>query len=302
MSPRRVAVRSARCSTALLCLSVLGCSGETRVSLLDPIVSNRPDAAVPHGGAGGAPEGGASSTPEAGANGTPDVTPDAGSTGDSHLIHRYSFSGTDLQVIDSMGGPHGTLVNGAYFDGAGHAVLDGRDDFVDLPDGLISGLKAATLVSWLSWNGGPCWQRVFDFGSNDGDAGDVGNATSSVFATTLRCPEDGPDAGPGAVFELNEILGSVDGTTKFPVLVETSIAVAFDPANQEMRLYVAGKRIGAGKFTTLSAISDVNAWLGRSQWVQDIYLRGSLDEFRIYDVALDDAALAAIDAAGPDAP
>jgi hypothetical protein len=46
----------------------------------------------------------------------------------------------------------------------------------------------------------------------------------------------------------------------------------------------------------------VNDWLGRSQWVQDPALRGSLDEFRIYDVALDDDTLDAVDAAGPDAP
>ena len=275
-------------ATLVLCASACACSGETRVDLLAPSApvttqpDSTPDAANPNGGV----------------SGTADAAPDAAVESDPHLIHRYSFSGKDPQVVDSMGGPAGTLENGAMLDGNGHAVLDGKDDFVDLPDGLISGLSSATLCSWLSWNGGHAWQRVFDFGSNDGDAGDVGNATSSIFATVLRNPE----LGPSAAFEnADGILGSVDSSTQFPVLTKTSLAVVLDPQKKEMRLYVAGKRIGAGNFGKLSAINDVNDWLGRSQWVQDLYLGGSLDEFRIYDAALDDAAIAAIDAAGADA-
>ncbi len=272
---------------AALVLGACACSGETRVDLLAPIATSNPDATPDE------------TAPNGGASGTPDAAPDAASASDPHLIHRYSFSGSEQRVVDSMGGPDGTLENGAVLDGAGHAVLDGQDDFIDLPDGLISGLSSATLYSWLSWNGGHAWQRVFDFGSNDGDAGDVGNATSSIFATVVRNPE----VGPSAAFETSEgILGSVDGNTKFPVLQKTSIAVVLDPPQKELRLYVAGKRIGAGNFTKLSAINDVNDWLGRSQWVQDLYLRGSLDEFRIYDAALDDAAVAAIDTAGSDVP
>lgn len=290
MRPRRVALRSARLAASLLCLTALACSGETRVSLLDPIVERRPDSGVP----------------EAGAR---DAAPDGSVPNNPHLIHRYSFSGVGPEVIDSIGGQSGTLVNGAELDGAGHVVLDGDNDFVNLPSGLISGLGSATLFGWLSWNGGGCWQRVFDFGDNDHTAGAVGNATSSVSATPLRCPSDVPTAGPGTLFELtpaqapsSEVYGSAESSTKFPVLQNTSMAVVLDPATREMRLFVSGKLVGAGKFTTLSAISDVNDWLGRSQWVQDIALRGSIDEFRIYDDALDDASVAAIDVAGPDAP
>ncbi len=80
------------------------------------------------------------------------------------------------------------------------------------------------------------------------------------------------------------------------------MAVAIDPPHQEFRLYVGGKLVGRDKFGALSSISDENDWLGRSQWVQDIALSATLDEFRIYDVALDDESIAAIDAAGPDKP
>lgn len=255
---------------ALLLLGACACTGETRVSLLEPELGDAP---------GGEPDAGA---------------PIRG----LYLIHRYSFSGDGSSVVDSIGGLDGTLQNGAVLDGAGHAVLDGKDDYVDLPNRLLSGLNNATLIAWLSWNGGPCWQRVFDFGSNDAAEGEAGNAVSSVFATPLRCP----GSGPAAAFQSKQVmLGSVDSDSPFPVLQNTSLAVVLDAASQSMTLYVAGKSLGSGTFTALSELSDVNDWLGRSQWAQDAALRGSFDELRIYDRALDADAVAALDAAGPDA-
>lgn len=243
---------------------LLGCSGETRVTLLAPIVGDA-----------------ATSTPRSA----------------SHLIHRYSFDGEGTRVVDSVGAAHGSLENGAVLDGAGHATLDGVDDYVDLPNGLLSGLTDATLVAWLAWNGGPCWQRVFDFGSSDAGEGVVGNATSSLFVTPKGCP--GP--GPSTAFETTAVLGSVDSDTPFPVLQTAVIAVVSDTTRQELRLYAAGAPLGTGKAEPLALLSDDNDWLGRSQWVQDLYMSGMYDEFRIYDQALSNADLAALETAGPDA-
>lgn len=253
-----------KASAWLLALGLFGCSGETHVDLLEP---------------------------------EPSVEPDAGPSASEHLRHRFSFSGEGLLVHDSLGGPDGSLENGAVLDGAGHAVLDGKDDFVDLPNGLLSSLENATVVAWLSWNGGPCWQRVFDFGSSDAGEGIAGNATSSVFATPLRCP----GTGPATSFQgLDEGAGSVDSDVPFPVLQNTSLAVVMNGTNATLELYVAGQSLGTGRFGALSRLSDANAWLGRSQWVQDVALRGSFDELRVYDRALTLEELTAIDAAGPD--
>ncbi len=247
---------------ALPLLGSLACSGETRVNLLDPISTS-------------------------------------GSADQTRLIHRFSFNGEGTRAIDSLGGAEGTLENGAVLDGAGHAVLDGKNDYVDLPDDLLSGSSDATLIVWLSWNGGGCWQRAFDFGSNDGSAGDVGNATTSLFATPLRCP----GTGPATDFQTTERgLGSVDSDEPFPVLQNSSLAVVLDVTKREIRLYAAGKPLGTSPLVTPSHLSGVNDWLGRSQWVQDPFLRGSYDELRIYDAAFDDAMIEAIAAAGPDLP
>lgn len=274
---------------AALALLGVACSGNTRVDLLPPLTSE-------HGasGAGGAAigAGGTGATGEAASNAGALDSP-----GGMHLTHRFSFDGEGTRAVDSLGGTQGTLEGGAVLDGAGHAVLDGKQGYIALPDHLITGASDATLIAWLSWNGGGCWQRAFDFGSNDGSAGEVGNATSSLFVTPLRCP----GFGPATLFQSSERdFGSVDSDEPFPVLQKTSLALVLDVTNHEMRLYSGGKRLGSHELGSSSRLNGENDWLGRSQWVQDPYLRGSYDEFRIYDVALDDATLEAVDAAGPD--
>ena len=273
----------------LLLGSSWACTSETRVSLLEPVRTDAadplPEAATPDG-----------SQPESGTGHDAAIPPDAAAS--SHLIHRYSFNGEGTLVVDSVGNADGVLMGGASLDDAGHAALDGQDDYVDLPNGLVSSLTNATLIAWLSWNGGHCWQRVFDFGSTDAGEDMVGNATTSIFATPLRCT----GSGPSTLFETTAAnLGSVDSDAPFPVLQNLPIAVALDVTGGSLRLYAAGTLLGTGKLVApLSTLSDVNDWLGRSQWIQDDHLRGTYDEFRIYDSALTPAQLAAVEKAGPE--
>ena len=51
----------------------------------------------------------------------------------------------------------------------------------------------------------------------------------------------------------------------------------------------------------LSAIDDVNNWLGRSNYTIDNELEGDYDEFRIYGAALSADEIANSFKAGPDA-
>ncbi|HEV8247369.1 MAG TPA: LamG-like jellyroll fold domain-containing protein [Polyangiaceae bacterium] len=279
---------------ALFASALLVACGETHVTLLEPLVE--------HGG-GSAPVDAATGGSSGNRGDLGDNGGDGGGapgTSVAHLIHRYSFDGEGSRVVDSVGSADGNLMGGSVLDGAGHVTLDGSDDYVNLPNGLISGLSDVTLVAWLSWNGGRvCWQRVFDFGSSDAGEDHVGNATSSLFATPLRCP----GTGPAAAFETKEgIVSSVDSDTPFPVLNVSLFAVVVDSKAGQLRLYAAGEPLGTAKPVSLSQLSGENDWLGRSQWVQDPYLRATYDEFRIYDVALGNAELAALEAAGPDAP
>ena len=284
---------------ALLASALLAACGETHVTLLEPIAGH---------GAGSAPVD-ASLGGDGGRSGGSSGRGDAGSqftSNPGHLLHRYSFDGEGTSVLDTVGSAEGELMGGATLDRAGHVTLDGTDDYVNLPNGLLSGLTDTTLVAWLTWNGGhACWQRVFDFGSSDAGEDNVGNATSSLFATPLRCgaaPDGGAARGPTTVFETTEgILASVDSDTAFPLQTKAMLAVVVDSKARALRLYAAGERLSTERVVSLAQLTGDNDWLGRSQWVQDPYLRGTYDEFRIYDAALSDAELAALEAVGPDA-
>jgi hypothetical protein len=68
-----------------------------------------------------------------------------------------------------------------------------------------------------------------------------------------------------------------------------------------MALYQDGGLLVECELTKpLSAIADVNDWLGRSNYQADADFAGKFDELRIYDAPLSAAELAESFAAGPD--
>jgi len=83
-------------------------------------------------------------------------------------------------------------------------------------------------------------------------------------------------------------------TNALPLGRETQVAVSYDFVAGSASLYVNGQRVATGPAPIpLNAINDINVWLGRSQW-PDPYFNGLLDEFRIYNGVLSDAAVAAL--------
>ncbi len=70
-------------------------------------------------------------------------------------------------AADANGHYNGTLVGGTSFvnDPTRGSVLNlnGTNQYVSLPAGL-SGMK--TFMAWVKWNGGPAWQRIYDFGTD----------------------------------------------------------------------------------------------------------------------------------------
>jgi hypothetical protein len=236
-----------------------------------------------------APRDGASDATGAGndAAGATEAGADAGA--DPALMLRYDFAGTGSTVRDRVGTAHA---------GRGGLTLDGVDDFVDMPNGLISPLQSVTVVAWLDWYGGPCWQRVFDFGSSNAGEGNAGNATSALSLTPASCP----DNVVVGFMELDGALRSANGSA-FPVNTLAQAALVVDGASSTMQVYINGARVAeAPALLQLSQLRDVNNWLGRSQWVQDWFLRARFEELRIYRRALSASELAALYARGPDQP
>ena len=88
---------------------------------------------------------------------------------EAKLIHRYGFEGFETTAIDSVGQKHGSFEGGAKLTGSGSIRLDGVNDFVNLPSGLLSGHEDATLEAWVIWDGpaSESWARIFEFGKDD---------------------------------------------------------------------------------------------------------------------------------------
>jgi hypothetical protein len=281
------AARTETASVALaigLC-SLIGCGGETRVSLFE---SSDP---VAH-------DSGVDQVVDGGVDQVVDAPPVV-----RLPLHRYDFRGTGTSAVDSVGGAHGSVRGGAALDGRGRLALDGQDDYVDLPNGLISRLHSATFVVWFEWyDGRICWQRVFDFGNTVQGEDVVGDATSNVFMTPFECPTSLPLAWLG-----NRPLdgGSTEVWIKspipFPVNVERQVALVINGETRVMEFYIDAQSHGEVELRVgLEEIEDVNNWIGRSQWVQDRFFYGRFDEFRIYDVALSALEITQLYSLGPD--
>src|SRR5262249_15901260 len=82
--------------------------------------------------------------------------------------------------------------------------------------------------------------------------------------------------------------------------VMTHLAIVIDATQGMMFLYRNGAQDGSVTLQSpLSALNDVNNWLGRSQYPSDPGFLGAFDEFRIYRAALTQAQVQASFAAGP---
>lgn len=213
------------------------------------------------------------------------------------LAHRYSFTETGSVAVDSIAGANGTIVAGSA--SKGMVTFDGTTaTYVDLPNGIVSSLKDASFEVWMVWGGGSIWQRVFDFGTNDQGEGNQGSGTNYLFLT----PSDG---GTGNVlrasFSTNGVKGETTVRTSAALATNTAqhLVVVVDDTNNELRLYLNGSVSAISGFTqSLSSLSDVNNWIGRSN-SKDAPLKGSVDEVRIYKTALTTAQVATSYTLGP---
>lgn len=217
----------------------------------------------------------------------------------SALVLRYDFEGQGIVVADRAGEANAMIRGGAALDTHGGLSLDGVDDYVDMPNGVLSSRRSVTIIAWLRWSGGPCWQRIFDFGSTDTGEGQVGHATTSLFLTPASCPNQVLTS----MTERDADQQAVTASRALPTDRTIQVALVQDGDTAESSIFLEGVREAtAPNVHVMSDLHDVNNWLGRSQWIQDGYLAGRYEELRIYDGALTDAEIAMLADRGADHP
>jgi hypothetical protein len=298
-----------------------GTSGDNSPLAAAPML----DAGVALGGAGG--RGGVSGTGGVGDTNTlPE--PEAGDLADagttalsdvqlalrSALLHRYRFD-SDAPLLDSVSGANAASVGATFSAGAAVLAGTGTGQYIDLPNGLLSGLRNASFEVWVIWEvddptqSTSSWQRIFDLGRNpssvEGQQCEL-NADATALYLTPRA------SAPGSLQLKCETCGETRlEAPSLPVGVQVQIVAVVDDDANLFSLYRDGVLVQSlPSSSSLSLIAncagrlapcDWNNWLGRSQHVEDPPFQGKILDFRVYSAALGATLIQASFAAGPEA-
>ncbi|RYX86397.1 hypothetical protein EON83_01635 [bacterium] len=159
---------------------------------------------------------------------------------------------------------------------SGNAIaLNGRDAYVSLPEAVVSDLADFSVTAWVYLGDNKAWARIFDFGDDRGrylflspknSQGNVRFATSTVYGYNEQ---------------------GIDGNIPLPTNQWVHVAVTL--SGRVGTLYVNGVAVGANPAMDFPPFQIGNTnqnWIGRSQYPNDPYLNGKVDDFRIYDGAL----------------
>lgn len=183
--------------------------------------------------------------------------PMQGDVDDTAGTNHGVVSGTPTYVP----GPHGT---------SNTAIQMSGDDFVQLPSAIAQS-SDITVTTWVKWDGGDAWQRIFDFG-NDTDS--YMFLTPSSAENTLRFAITETSNGGEQVLETD------------PLPVGEWVHLTLTLGGNTGILYVNGAPKVAGQILLNPAnISPANNYIGKSQWPDPLF-QGAISDFQIYDYAL----------------
>ncbi|WP_340114827.1 LamG-like jellyroll fold domain-containing protein [Maribellus mangrovi] len=203
------------------------------------------------------------------------------------LMHSYTFD--DGTADDVVGDADGTLMGaGTIADGAYTAAANG--DYIELPaaDIAINNYYAITLESYIYSdvdNTGATMMAYF--GGNENDVGGNG-----YFLTPDRWTESRTAISCGNVTEpwLNE-----QGVTGSPVAVGEKHYVVSVLTDSTIALYIDGALVDQAEVSdpnSIAALSTANAWLCKGGYSADPTWMGTIDEFNIWEGAMDSATVA----------
>jgi hypothetical protein len=243
------------------------------------------------------------------------------------LLHRYTFNGAPTAngaaavVVDGITYSNGIIQGGGVSFTSDRVVLPGGSPgsagYVDLPNGLLSnnstnrgGSGEVTFEGWVRITGGRTWARIFDFGSSGpcctgaevtgpGGGGEgidflyysaqIDNNIGRRRFELANRDNDLPGYFAGAEADVNN-LGQ-----------DIHLVVSWDERTGRIRVYENGvEKVAVTTAAPMSAINDVNVWLGRSNWSGDQTMQGEFDEWRVWNRVLTTNEIALNAELGPD--
>lgn len=216
------------------------------------------------------------------------------------LSNRYSFSDVDdgagnigKPIVDSVGGPpmSGILPAGGTLTGSQLQLGAFAQQYVQLPAGIVSNYTAVTVDAWATFGQLPVNCFFFGFGDTNGTVG-----RNYIFCA----PQGGRIAITGADPGYTAEQGC-GGAGDFS-LQTVHITAVFNPPLGYVALYTNGVFASAntGVTTPMSSVHDLYSWIGKSLYSVDPWPDISLDEFRIWNGALNALEIAGDNLSGQD--
>ena len=192
-------------------------------------------------------------------------------TGDNELVAHLQF---DENTLDSSvnlnhSASYGGVVFGEGKVGSGSIAMNGTDAFVQLPVNLAH-QQEISIASWINWNGGGAWQRIFDFGND---------LNQYLFLT--------PSSGSGTLrFAIKN--GGEEQILDAPAMstgIWTHVAVTLGSSGAHM--YVNGQLVAESTAFSISPLDfkPILNYIGRSQYPDPLF-NGNIDDFRLYNYVL----------------
>ncbi|MGA2685512.1 MAG: alpha-L-arabinofuranosidase C-terminal domain-containing protein [Verrucomicrobiota bacterium] len=215
------------------------------------------------------------------------------------LAHRYSMSqASGSNVPDSTGGSvwNGTLPNGGTLANGQLSFSSARQQYLNLPGGILSNYTAATIEMWIPGISGattsPPFVYLFAFGNTDGSGAgyDYIFFNPNLSRATISAVDPGYNGEQGG--NLASSLG---------LATNLHLTCVFDCPDGVINVYTNGVLAGAftGITDPLSTVGNQYAYIGGSLYTSDSYLNWTLQELRIYNGTLNANEVAATDALGP---
>ncbi|QNU68190.1 M6 family metalloprotease domain-containing protein [Ruminiclostridium herbifermentans] len=195
------------------------------------------------------------------------------------LIAHYNFDETSgTTVNDSSGLNYTAKLNGGavWAEGQnGNAVsLDGKNGYVSIPTGILSNVNEVTISTWVKLNSLTQWSRIWDFGID---------TNSYMFLT----PQSDQNKLKFAIsinsYNNEEQINAPE--------IETGVwkHITVTLSGNTGILYVDGVEVARNDKMTLNPTSigsTTQNYIGKSQFDHDPYLNGIVDDFKIFNKAL----------------
>ncbi|MGW6405488.1 LamG-like jellyroll fold domain-containing protein, partial [Streptomyces sp. NPDC055134] len=169
----------------------------------------------------------------------------------------------------------------------GGAATSDTAPYVDIPNGLFKDASALTISTWTKWDGGADFQWLYNLGK---DAGRATFFTPSFADDHKLRASIKPTTGNAEI--------GVSGSTALPADKWVNVTTVVD--GKTLTTYLNGISIGtkAAAIDLASTMygenNDTSGFLGKAFWGGHPFYAGEIDDFRVYNTALDRTAVRAV--------